>query len=91
MNKIIWHAVSLGAAVHASPESDAPVYRTIPVGTWLGVVKESGEWAYVIGRESTGWVLISELAPCESRTLHINSAKGNFTPVAYLADVKKVA
>jgi hypothetical protein len=88
MNKILWHAVSLKAAVHASPESDAPVMRVIPMGTWLGVIKDQGDWVYVIGRECTGWVMKSELAICESRTLHINLGTSN---VAYLADVKRVA
>jgi hypothetical protein len=93
MNKILWHAVSIRAAVHASPESDSPVLKTITPGIWMGVIKEVGNWAYVISKQCTGWVIKSELAVCETRTLHINAPNSvlGIQGMTYLAEVRKVA
>ena len=63
MNKILWHAVSTGALIRSNPTHSAPVLKTIAEGTWLGVIRELGEWMYVIGKESIGWVSKHEVAP----------------------------
>lgn len=89
MNKILWHAVSLGVDVHADPSQDAAVVKTIASGTWFGVLNEIDNWAFVIGKECSGWVLKTNIAPAELKTLHIMHR--NSHQIGYSAQVKKVA
>jgi hypothetical protein len=92
MNKIRWHAVSLGAPVFTSPDEDGIPYRIVPSGSWLGVIQEAGTWVYVIGKECTGWVKKEQLALCEIPSLHIHSSQNASAPViGYIAQSKKVA
>lgn len=76
MNKILWHAVSTGALIRSNPADSAPVVRSISQGNWLGVMKELGEWMYVISKESIGWVNRNELTLLATKPLHIKTEEG---------------
>ena len=83
MNKVLWHAISTGALVRSKPTLGAPIVRSISKGTWLGVIKELGEWIYVIGKESTGWVMKGELVALQSKTLHVHQSGESMLGVEY--------
>ncbi len=84
MNKILWHAISVGALVRSTPNETAPILKSIVKGTWLGVIQEVGEWIYVIGKESIGWVRRSELKNLETQALHINRADDQALEIRYM-------
>ncbi|MEP7323561.1 MAG: SH3 domain-containing protein [Saprospiraceae bacterium] len=83
MKKILWHAVSRGALIRSKPAESAPVLRSITNGTWLGVIKEFGEWIYVIGKECTGWVSKKELGSLETKLLHIKKNDDDLLRIGY--------
>ena len=91
MNKIQWHAVSKGAQVRSKPEATAMSLKCLLPGTWMGVTKVEGDWAYIISKEAIGWVMSSEIGRFEDKSLHIVYATESSQNLAYIGAIKKAS
>ncbi len=55
---------------------DGTPLKSLPAGSWLGVVSESGEWASVITAQDDGWVKIGETVMSQPYSLRASLSKG---------------
>ena len=64
-----------GGAVLYDAVGGNPV-KSLPAGSWLGVVSEDGDWASVITAQDDGWVKLEDTVTSQPFSLKASISKG---------------
>lgn len=55
---------------------DGNPIKSLPAGSWLGVVSEDGQWAEVITAQSDGWIKVQDTVMSQPFSLKASLSKG---------------